>query len=265
MLRKYNTYRKFRHNIQLGALTAFAAGMTNVISVIIFFAFTSNVTGHYAILAQEVAKGNWYQASIVLIWISLFLLGSFISNFSVINRKGKYGKYLSHALPLILEIACLLFVGIYFHNYYTESLKETEILVGVMLLAMGLQNGLTASISNGAVKTTHLTGLTTDLGILFSMLTKKRYRKEKQTVQKAQLLITILISYLSGGILSGIIYYNYNIYAFYAVCAILFVVVIYDYLSLRMRKMIGNKGKNTNNKSLELSNDSKYLYKPANG
>ncbi len=42
-----------------------------------------------------------------------------------------------------------------------------------MLLAMGLQNGLTASISNFSVKTTHLTGLTTDVGILTAMFTKK--------------------------------------------------------------------------------------------
>ncbi|WP_418511786.1 DUF1275 family protein [Corallibacter sp.] len=64
-------------------------------------------------------------------------------------------------------------VGFYGHLFYKETLSETEIMVALMLLAMGLQNGLTASISNFSVKTTHLTGLTTDVGILTAMFTKK--------------------------------------------------------------------------------------------
>src|SRR5690606_32180781 len=107
---------------------------------------------------------------------------------------------------LILEISCLMIVGIYMQNFYTSSLQETEVLVSLMLFSMGLQNGLTASISNSAVKTTHLTGLTTDLGILFSMFTKKKYRQDKKLIQKAHLLITIMVSYMAGGISSGIMF-----------------------------------------------------------
>jgi uncharacterized membrane protein YoaK (UPF0700 family) len=58
---------------------------------------------------------------------------------------------------------CLLFVGIYGQFYYQKTLEETEYLVALMLFATGLQNGLTASISNFSIKTTHLTGTTTDL------------------------------------------------------------------------------------------------------
>lgn len=85
MLRKFNNSRTVKDTMQLGALTAFSAGMVNVTSVIIFFAFTSNVTGHYAILAEEIAKGNWYEAAIVFIWIFMFFIGNFISNLIIIN------------------------------------------------------------------------------------------------------------------------------------------------------------------------------------
>jgi hypothetical protein len=44
--------------VQLGALTAFSAGKVNVISVFIFFAFTTNLAGHYAILVQEISSVN---------------------------------------------------------------------------------------------------------------------------------------------------------------------------------------------------------------
>ena len=139
MLRKYSNYRTFPDNLQLGVLTSFSAGMVNVISVILFFAFTSNITGHYAILAQEIAKGNWYQAAVVFLWIGLFMTGAFTSNSFVI--RGEKNRYLSHAIPVFLEILCLLGVALYLKYGYEETLNETEALVGVLLFAMGLQNG----------------------------------------------------------------------------------------------------------------------------
>ncbi|MEH0154440.1 YoaK family protein [Limibacter armeniacum] len=240
MLRKYSSFRSLSDNIKLGSLTAFSAGMVNVISVIAFFAFTSNVTGHYAILAQEIAKGNWYQAAIVFVWISLFFLGNFASNLMIIHNNKQEDRYKAHALPLAVEILCLLGVGLYMQFYYSETLQETETLVAILLFAMGLQNGLTASISNSAVKTTHLTGLTTDLGILFSMFTKKEFRSDKALLDKARLLLCIMVSYMTGGIISGVIYYELNSMAFFVVCFVLCIVMFYDYYHLKVTKGKGS-------------------------
>ena len=173
MLRNYSNSRTLGDNIRLGTLTAFTAGTINIASLLIFLSFTSNVTGHYAILAAEISQGNWTQVAVVGAWIFLFFFGSFVANMSVINFNRK-SKYFAHAFPIILEIICLLAVGIYGQFYYQKTLGETEALVALMLFATGLQNGLTASISNFSVKTTHLTGTTTDLGILFSMFTQKK-------------------------------------------------------------------------------------------
>ncbi|MBG47561.1 MAG: DUF1275 family protein [Pseudozobellia sp.] len=238
MLRKFSNYRNFADNVRLGGLTAFTAGMVNVISVIVFFSFTSNVTGHYAILAQEIAKGNWYQGAVVLIWIFLFFAGNFVSNCLVIHNNTPTGRYIAHAVPVFLEMACLMFVGFYLQYFYTESLQETEILVAALLFAMGLQNGLVASISNAKVKTTHLTGLTTDLGIVFSMFTKKEYRNDKALIQKAQLLLTIMLSYMSGGVVSGLLYYRVENATFLVIGLILCVVLLYDFSKLQVTKFV---------------------------
>lgn len=229
--------RTNKENIQLGSLTAFSAGMVNVISVIIFFAFTSNVTGHYAILAQEISYGNWYQALVVFGWIFLFFFGNFTSNLIVINfRKEK--AYLAHSIPILLEIICLLAVGTYIQYYYKETLLETELMVSTMLFAMGIQNGLTATISNSAVKTTHLTGLTTDLGILASLFTKKENRENKQLRNKWTLLLSIMVSYLTGGITAGLIYLTIAYNVFYIVCIFLFIVIGYDFYRIKMRSLL---------------------------
>lgn len=239
MIKKYSD-RTNKENIQLGALTAFSAGMVNVISVIIFFAFTSNITGHFAILAEEISKGNWYQALIVFGWLSLFFLGSFTSNIIIINFN-KTDAYLAHSLPIILEIVCLLIVGTYIQFYYQETLLETELMVSLMLFAMGLQNGLTATISNSAVKTTHLTGLTTDLGILTSMFTKKAYRKRPELRGKMKLLLSIMVSYVVGGVSAGYIYLTIAYNVFYIVCIFLLVVIGYDFYRIEVSSFLRKK------------------------
>jgi uncharacterized membrane protein YoaK (UPF0700 family) len=230
MLQKYNTSRTPADNLRLGALTSFVAGMVNVSSVMIFFAFTSNITGHFAVLAEEISKGNWYQVGIVFGWIFLFFSGSFLANFLVIHIRR---KFLAHSLPLLLEIVCLMAVGVYGDFWYSETLTETEVLLCFMLFAMGLQNGLTASISNAAVKTTHLTGLTTDLAILFSMFTQPEYRRNAELRGKARLLLTILLCYLTGGVIAGGVCLTLGFVVFYAVSSILFFIIVYDFYQLR--------------------------------
>jgi len=235
MLRKYSNSRSLTDNIKLGSLSAFSAGMVNIGSLILFLSFSSNVTGHYAILASEIVKGNYYQIAIVFSWIFLFFFGSFVSNFIVIHLN-QINSYLAHSIPLFLEIICLMTVGIYGEFFYTETLAETEILLVILLFAMGLQNGLTASISNFSVKTTHLTGTTTDLGILFSMFTKKEFRNNTALVGKAKLLVAITTSYLVGAILAGFTCVYLGFKMFYLVSLVLVVIIVYDLSKLRIKQ-----------------------------
>jgi uncharacterized membrane protein YoaK (UPF0700 family) len=244
MLRNFSNSRSLEDNIKLGSLTAFSAGMVNIASVLIFFSFTSNVTGHYAILAAEIVKGNFYQVAVVFGWIFLFFFGSFVSNLIVINFNTK-NAYFAHATPIVLEIVCLLTVGVYGQYFYEETLTETEFLVALMVFAMGLQNGLTASISNFTVKTTHLTGTTTDLGVLFSMFTQKKFRTNKELIGKAKLLLAIAISYVLGAITSGYAYFKLDFKMFYVVSFFLIIVIFYDISKLRLSQYL-NSGKKKN-------------------
>lgn len=228
MLRKFSNSRSNSDNIKLGALTAFVAGMVNVASLGLFFSFTSNITGHFAILAEEIANGKWFQVLIVLMWIFLFFGGSFLSNFLIIHGN-RNRTYLTHAIPLLLEIMCFLAVGFYGNYFYSETLMETEALVAILLFAMGLQNGLTATLSNFAVKSTHLTGLTTDLALHFSMLTHEKYRNNKLIRAKIRLLGSILLGYLAGGVLAGNITYFFQFKVFFFVAIGMVIILIYDF------------------------------------
>ena len=244
MLRRFSNSRTFQDNLRLGIFTAIIAGMVNVASLVLFYSFTSNLTGHFAILAQEIADGKWFQMLVVFFWILLFFSGSFLSNNLIINSTKK-NTFISHSIPMILEIMCFVFVGIYGQFFYTETLTQTEILVSVLLFSMGLQNGLTASISNFQVKTTHLTGLTTDLAIHLSMLTKKKYRMNIQVVEKTKLMAAIMGSYLIGGIFSGLIIHYVQFQVFYFISAAMLGVMTYDFAKTYVPFFVNKKKHDT--------------------
>ena len=234
MISQYRENREYKNNLHLAATTAAAAAMVNVAGVMVFFAYTSNITGHVATLAEELVKGHWYQAGVVFIWLLMFFGGSFLSQF-LITFFEKRGPYFSHAMPIIVESFALLCVGIYGHLFYSESLKETELLIASLIFCMGLQNGMVATISNNQVKTTHLTGLITDLGREVACVFFKQYRGPALT-EKIMLHLTIFGCYLGGGILGGYFFLSYDFQVFYMVVAILAFVLYSDFNSLVLDK-----------------------------
>jgi uncharacterized membrane protein YoaK (UPF0700 family) len=77
----------------------------------------------------------------------------------------------------------VLFVAI-FGRHYDHSLQETEYFAGSLLFAMGMQNAMVSMISGSVVRTTHLTGMFTDLGI--ELAEANRYLKKINAGLKAK-------------------------------------------------------------------------------
>jgi uncharacterized membrane protein YoaK (UPF0700 family) len=247
-------YRRRVHDHLLGASTASVAGLVNVCSVMAFFAFASNVTGHVAILAEELVKGHVHQLSVVAVWLLLFLLGAGISNACAYHEKGEPPSLFRSASPLVIEALLLAGVGFYGSSYYAETLRETEVLVGILLFAMGLQNGLVATISGGVVKTTHLTGLLTDLGMEIALFLRPTERKSEALRFKLTLHAVILAFYVSGGIVGGLLFNQMRFFAFYVGSFMLLGVLANDLVLARtgagqmFQKRIGWLGKSTSSK-----------------
>jgi uncharacterized membrane protein YoaK (UPF0700 family) len=215
------------HDLFLGLTTAMTAGLVNVCSVMAFFAFSTNVTGHVAIFAEEISKGHWHQVSVVVGWMFSFLFGAFLAN-ALLTMLGSRRHYLGQAAPHVLQMLLLTAVAYYGHRHYRETLSETEALVGVLLFTMGLQNGSVATVSNGVVKTTHLTGLFTDLGMEISMLLQARFRKDSNLRFKFVLHVLILVGYIGGGLLGGTLYLRIGFPTLYVGTMLLGLILLVD-------------------------------------
>ncbi|SEN09770.1 Uncharacterized membrane protein YoaK, UPF0700 family [bacterium A37T11] len=224
MLRHIGVKRTFEHNLRLAGLLSFTAGFTNVAGVLAFSVLTTNVTGHAATLALELSQGEFRTARMIALWLSLFLSGAFLSSLYV-TIQGRQRRTV-YIVPLLVEMSILLIVAIYGHTY-DGSLSMKEVFAGSLLFAMGAQNALVSMISGSVVRTTHLTGMFTDLGIgLSEALVAKVVSKPLRN--KLYLYLTIILVFLSGGMLGTYCFSAWSYHSFFVPAGLVLVILFYD-------------------------------------
>ncbi|MEX6689872.1 YoaK family protein [Danxiaibacter flavus] len=223
MLRHAGPKRSYKHNIKLASLLGLTAGFVNSASFLSFAVLTTNVTGHAALFAEQVYFQHWDVAKMIALWMLLFLAGAFTSSF-LISLMGRNRRF-SYAIPILLECSILALVAGFGHRY-TASTFSKAWFAGSLLFAMGLQNALVTMISGAVVRTTHLTGTFTDLGIELAQL----YKHYDNTAlhKKIKLHAGIILFFLAGAML-GVSAYSYlSFHAFYLPVMLLFIGLSYD-------------------------------------
>lgn len=225
MFRHRGKNRTYFHNLKLASLLSFVAGTVNIVGVLSIKILTTNITGHFAFFSEEVVLKDYYAAVVYLLFIGCFLLGAFCSSLLVEFVSG-FRKIRSHLIPFLIEIFILGFIGL------SADLKITisqNTIACLLLFAMGLQNSLVTRISQSVVRTTHLTGIFTDLGIEMSKLVF--YRKGivyNQLKKSITLKIVIVLCFFSGGVTGGFIYEIFYIKTLLFSVGLLFFIIWYD-------------------------------------
>lgn len=233
MFRHQGKTRTLKHNLNIASLLSFVAGIVNVAGFLAVQRLTTNVTGHFAFFVDEIFKLNLWQGLIYFLYIFFFFLGSFVSNM-LIEIVSKSNDKLIYIIPIILE-SLILFAVAAFGEFLIS--QKPNLLACSLLFAMGLQNSLVTTISNATVRTTHLTGLFTDLGIELSQLFFYKQKDQKDRLYASiKLRLTIISFFFLGGLLGGICYSTLNLYVLAIAGTILLVGIIYDDLKLIMQK-----------------------------
>ena len=232
MFRHQGKNRTFIHNLRLATLLSFVAGIVNVTGVLSIKTLTTNVTGHFAYFAEEVMRHHYSAAITFFIFTIFFLIGSFVSNFLAEFISKKHPN-LSHVIPITLEIIVLIGVGI-FGGQSELSSFEGKWIAFSMLFAMGIQNSLVTKISQSTVRTTHLTGLFTDLGIELSQLFfYKKPEETKKLKTSIYLRLSIIIFFFFGCFSGGFMYIFLEMKTLFVSAFFLLVALLYDYIRLQ--------------------------------
>ncbi len=203
MFRHQGKSRTATHNLQIATILSFVAGIVNVSGFLAYQQLTTNVTGHFALFINDVANFDFWKGTIYFLYIFSFLLGSFSSSF-LIEKFQENGRLNVFVLPTLIE--CLILISIPITNYFIP-IEYPDLIICLLLFAMGLQNSFVTKISDAIVRTTHLTGLFTDLGIDISHLFfPKSYPQKEKLKANIRLRIYIISFFFLGGIIGGFLY-----------------------------------------------------------
>jgi uncharacterized membrane protein YoaK (UPF0700 family)/anti-anti-sigma regulatory factor len=156
----------FTQQARLAITLAWVAGYTNILTVLSCGMVTSHMTGTASNLGRDVAERAWHSAAFMFFLLAMFVLGALISG--VVTEFGRRRGWESiYVLPIAIQAALLsLFaLGLELHDAtWRASGPILWQLTGLAAAAMGLQNATITRISSGVIRTTHLTGVLTDLG-----------------------------------------------------------------------------------------------------
>lgn len=214
MLLDHNTPRSSKLNYQLAWSMAFVAGAVNAGGFLAVAKYTSHVTGTVSTLADELALGHVDSAIGAALMLAAFVFGSFVSTFFIIFYRTRHLES-RYAIPLFFEALWLLVFG-YLGSTLTmgHDLPGFYLPITVLLLCfiMGIHNSIVTKISHAEVRTTHMTGIATDIGIELSKLFYARYghalhldpqMKNEEVMantRKLKLHSVILLAFLVGGL-----------------------------------------------------------------
>jgi len=145
--------RAAQANRHVGIALAFVAGAANAGGFLAVKQYTSHMTGVVSAAADHLALGAIEAAADCAGALVSFLAGAACCAL-LVNYARRRQLHSEFALPLMLEAVLLLAFGV---------LGAT--LQNIHVVMMGLQNAVITKLTRAEIRTTHVTGIVTDLGI----------------------------------------------------------------------------------------------------
>lgn len=206
---------------RLALSLAWVAGYVNAAAVLTCGVVTSHVTGHASMLGLDAARSSWVAVALMAALIGAFFVGAVISGLAL--ELGRLRGWSSiYVLPASIELALLaaFAVGVRLHDpSATEVGGGLWWMATTAALAMGVQNATITRISNGIVRTTHLTGIVTDLGHESAQLAVARRLRGQGLPARAGeplptsgrrllLLMLLVVAFVFGSACGGWVYFQ---------------------------------------------------------
>lgn len=196
-------------NRHLGFTLAFVAGATNAGAFLAVKQYTSHMTGIVSSMSDNLALGDLASVLSALGGLISFVAGAATSAI-LVNHARRRQLQSEYAFPLLLEAGLLLCFGLL--GAQLSSIEGLFVPATVMLLCfmMGLQNAVISKLSNAEIRTTHVTGIITDIGIeLGKLLYWNRHTRPGQPEvlanrSRLRVLSILALSFFGGGVVGAL-------------------------------------------------------------
>ena len=151
-------------HVELGAVLCFVAGAINAGGFLAVGMYTSHMSGVVSSMADNAVLGQGLAVWIGL-WSLLAFVGGAMTTALMVRWALRRNLRSAYSRPLLVEAVLLLVFGLFGAAIDARSLALVPYAVVLLCFIMGLQNALITKRSNAEIRTTHITGLVTDLGI----------------------------------------------------------------------------------------------------
>ena len=210
--------RRFRHltgqhrtastNRLLGALLAFNAGAINAGGFLVVGMYTSHMTGFASMISDMLVLGS-FTVAIGATGVLLAFVAGAACTAVLVNWARQNHLRSEYALPLLLEAGLLLVFGLLGATLNRQTPFAVPLTVLVLAFTMGLQNALMSKISASQIRTTHMTGVITDMGIELGKLFYWNQGARPPELQvranriKLRLHAMLLGAFMAGGVVGA--------------------------------------------------------------
>jgi uncharacterized membrane protein YoaK (UPF0700 family) len=217
--------RTLLSNRRLGCTLAFVAGAVNAGGFLAVHRYTSHMTGIVSAIADDLVLGELALALAASAFLAAFMAGAATTAILVNWARSRQleGEY---ALPLAVEAGLLLVFGVLGPNLDLLVALFVPTTVTLLCFIMGLQNAVVTKISRAEIRTTHMTGVVTDIGIeLGRTLYFQRARDSAglpgADPERLRVLGAILGLFLLGGVAGAAAFKSFGYLAVLPISALL--------------------------------------------
>ena len=201
-------HRTASTNRLLGALLAFNAGAINAGGFLVVGMYTSHMTGFASMMSDMLVLGSFTVAIGATGALLAFVAGAACTAV-LVNWARQNHLRSEYALPLLLEAGLLLVFGLLGATLNRQTPFAVPLTVLVLAFTMGLQNALVSKISASQIRTTHMTGVITDMGIELGKLFYWNQGARPPELQvranriKLRLYAMLLGAFMAGGVVGA--------------------------------------------------------------
>ncbi|MCA9279073.1 MAG: DUF1275 domain-containing protein [Phycisphaeraceae bacterium] len=170
-----------------GGILASVAGFVNAVVLSAGHFAVTHLTGTVSRFSGDLVSGN-ASHGITLLSISVgFIIGAAVSGALIGHTSLQSGR--PYGIAMLLEAAMLASAALTLNT-------SPGIALPVAACAAGVQNAMASSYGRLILRTTHITGIATDIGLLLGHALRGR----RLRAWKFVMLITLLASFFVGGI-----------------------------------------------------------------
>ncbi len=226
-LRLAGPRRSLRNNRHLAGVLALNAGILNSVGFVAVAFYSSHMTGLTALLADQLVLGRWSVVTVAGAAIASFVLGAMVCAlvFNWGRRRSLESRY---ANVLVLEAVLILVFGMFAQSL--GSTHRTMIIVVILCFTMGLQNAIITKLSNAQIRTTHVTGMVTDIGIELGKLAYRSRHDDLAPVvadpAKLLSLSVLVVLFFLGGMIGALGFQSFGFPVVIPVAASLLVLAL---------------------------------------